>query len=333
MNNNNDNSNTVEPFKVYVRIRPFLDRELTQLNQLYSEDPNNNKNLVKSILTVENNTLYLNDPYNGELYGKNVKAFPFDSIFTEKDDNKSIFNKIIKKLVDNILNGFNSTALAYGVTGTGKTHTMFGDIYHSDNNEKGISMYAVDYLFNRINKETEKSFITKMSYLEIYNEQAIDLLTENPSNEGIMIVEDPNKGVIVPELTQIVVNKSSEVLNYIVIGNQRRTMGPTGVNQFSSRSHAILEISIEQRVNNKSKEEVMNIMKSTFKPEFLNRIDDIVFFKGLTLPDLSKIVAFKVTDFVADPSFWSVTTALVVPSVPSDEARFGVVTCVPYRET
>lgn len=258
MNNNNDNSNTVEPFKVYVRIRPFLDRELTQLNQLYSEDPNNNKNLVKSILTVENNTLYLNDPYNGELYGKNVKAFPFDSIFTEKDDNKSIFNKIIKKLVDNILNGFNSTALAYGVTGTGKTHTMFGDIYHSDNNEKGISMYAVDYLFNRINKETEKSFITKMSYLEIYNEQAIDLLTENPSNEGIMIVEDPNKGVIVPELTQIVVNKSSEVLNYIVIGNQRRTMGPTGVNQFSSRSHAILEISIEQRVNNKSKEEVMN---------------------------------------------------------------------------
>ena len=40
----------------------------------------------------------------------------------------------------------------------------------------------------------------------------------------------------------------------------------------------------------KTKEEVMNIMKSTFKPEFLNRIDDIVFFKGLTLPDLSKIV-------------------------------------------
>ena len=31
-------------------------------------------------------------------------------------------------------------------------------------------------------------------------------------------------------------------------------------------------------------------MKSSFKPEFLNRIDDIVFFKGLTLPDLSKIV-------------------------------------------
>ena len=40
----------------------------------------------------------------------------------------------------------------------------------------------------------------------------------------------------------------------------------------------------------KTKEEFMNIMKSTFKPEFLNRIDDIVFFKGLTLPDLSKIV-------------------------------------------
>ena len=248
----------VEPFKVYVRIRPFLDKEMSQLTQLSNEDPINNKNLTKSILAVENNTLYLKDPYNGELYGKNVKAFSFDSIFNEKDDNKSIFNKIIKKLVDNILNGYNSTALAYGVTGTGKTHTMFGDIYQSGSNEKGICMYAVDYLFNKINKESDKSFITKMSYLEIYNEQAIDLLTENPSSEGIMIVEDPNKGVIVPELTQINVSKSSDVLNYIILGNKRRTMGPTGVNQFSSRSHAILEISVEQRANNKSKEEVLN---------------------------------------------------------------------------
>ena len=147
----------VEPFKVYVRIRPFLDKEMSQLTQLSNEDPINNKNLTKSILAVENNTLYLKDPYNGELYGKNVKAFPFDSIFNEKDDNKSIFNKIIKKLVDNILNGYNSTALAYGVTGTGKTHTMFGDIYQSGSNEKGICMYAVDYLFNKINKESDKS--------------------------------------------------------------------------------------------------------------------------------------------------------------------------------
>ena len=264
MNNNNNNNypssppHPIDSFKVYVRIRPFLERELTQLNQLYNEDPIGNKNITKPIVAVENNTLYLKDPYTGELYGKNVKAFPFDRIFTEKDNNKSLFDKIIKKLIDNILLGYNSTALAYGVTGTGKTHTMFGDIYKNLNFEKGICMYAVDYLFSKINMDTNKSFITRMSYLEIYNEQVIDLLTTNPSSDGIMIVEDPNKGVIVPELTSFIVSDSNQVLNYIMLGNSRRTMGATGVNQFSSRSHAILEINVEQRISNKNKEEIIN---------------------------------------------------------------------------
>jgi ATP-dependent Clp protease ATP-binding subunit ClpB len=41
---------------------------------------------------------------------------------------------------------------------------------------------------------------------------------------------------------------------------------------------------------NKTKEQVMELMKQKFRPEFLNRIDEIVFFKGLTLEQLQKIV-------------------------------------------
>ena len=55
----------------------------------------------------------------------------------EKIKNQYFFEKIIKKLLDNILLGFNSTVLTYGVSGTGKTHTMFGDIHQNNNNEKG----------------------------------------------------------------------------------------------------------------------------------------------------------------------------------------------------
>lgn len=40
----------------------------------------------------------------------------------------------------------------------------------------------------------------------------------------------------------------------------------------------------------KMREEVMDLMKQYFRPEFLNRVDEIVFFKGLTLSQLSKIV-------------------------------------------
>ncbi len=39
-----------------------------------------------------------------------------------------------------------------------------------------------------------------------------------------------------------------------------------------------------------TKEKVLEILRSRFKPEFLNRIDETIFFKALTLPQLSKIV-------------------------------------------
>ena len=196
----------IEPFKVYVRIRPLLPNE----RKLVYNENLKGKKIPYQIVNSDNNTVLLKDPNNPELYGQNVKSFPFDKVFTEKDNNKFIFNTIIKNLVDNILQGYNSTALAYGVTGAGKTHTMFGDmlninINNNNNNintikinnnnnlnnnnfEEGICMYAVDYLFSKISLLNNKVFTIKISYLELYNEQVIDLLTIKPSNEGIMIV-------------------------------------------------------------------------------------------------------------------------------------------------
>jgi len=53
-------------------------------------------------------------------------------------------------MVDNAIAGYNSTALTYGVTGTGKTHTMFGNIYNEFNFEKGVCIHVADYLFEKI---------------------------------------------------------------------------------------------------------------------------------------------------------------------------------------
>ncbi len=58
------------------------------------------------------------------------------------------------------------------------------------------------------------------------------------------------------------------------------------------------DIILENTLNNmmspsefdETKEKVMNVLRSRFKPEFLNRIDETIFFKALTLQDLSKIV-------------------------------------------
>ena len=59
-------------------------------------------------------------------------------------------------------------------------------------------------------------------------------------------------------------------------------------------SEIILEDSLNAAVNNgnfeETKEKVMAVMRERFKPEFLNRVDETIFFKALTLPQLSQIV-------------------------------------------
>ena len=129
------------------------------------------------------------------------------------------------------------------MTGSGKTHTMLGDIYRTTTGEKGVSSLAIDSLFKRITQTTDSYTQIKISYLEIYNEQVKDLLANNSSD--LMIIEDPVKGVIVPELTEHIVINSNQILSLILKGNERRIMAATSVNQFSSRSHAILQIMLE----------------------------------------------------------------------------------------
>ena len=58
------------------------------------------------------------------------------------------------------------------MTGAGKTHTMFG----SEANP-GIILQSVRTIFEKLEKETQS--ILTFSFLEIYNENVRDLLTEN----------------------------------------------------------------------------------------------------------------------------------------------------------
>ena len=50
--------------------------------------------------------------------------------------------KVCFNLIGNALNGYNSTLLVYGQTGTGKTYTMTGD----GNRGKGVIQKTVEIL-------------------------------------------------------------------------------------------------------------------------------------------------------------------------------------------
>jgi kinesin family protein 18/19 len=59
--------------------------------------------------------------------------------------------------------------------------------------------------------------------------------------------EDPLKGPIVAGLTEIEATSAEEVMDLLQRGNARRSQHPTAANEVSSRSHAVLQLSVEIR--------------------------------------------------------------------------------------
>lgn len=85
-----------------------------------------------------------------------------------------------------------------------------------------------------------------MSYLEIYNENIRDLL--NPTSGFLELREDTsrNRNIQVAGLSETVVISIDEVMGLLHQGNRQRTVEPTGVNKTSSRSHALLSVTVSK---------------------------------------------------------------------------------------
>lgn len=166
--------------------------------------------------------------------------FVFDAVFDETSTQTEVFEHTTKPILHSFLNGYNCTVLAYGATGAGKTHTMLGSAA-----EPGVMYLTMLHLFKSMDEiKEEKVCSTAVSYLEVYNEQIRDLLT----NSGPLAVrEDAQKGVVVQGLTLHQPKSSEEILQLLDNGNRNRTQHPTDINAASSRSHAVFQIYLRQQ--------------------------------------------------------------------------------------
>lgn len=90
--------------------------------------------------------------------------------------------------------------------------------------------------------------MVRCSYLEIYNEQILDLLSKN-NGENLAIKEDPNKGIYVKDLTTVIVKSVAECERTVFAGQKNRKVGETAMNKDSSRSHSMFTIYIETAVD------------------------------------------------------------------------------------
>ncbi|KAF7236757.1 Chromosome-associated kinesin KIF4 [Varanus komodoensis] len=178
------------------------------------------------------------------------KPFTYDYVFDPSTEQEEVFNSCVVPLVRGVFKGYNATVLAYGQTGSGKTYSMGGAYTADQENDPtvGVIPRVIKLLFQEMREKTEWQFSLKVSYLEIYNEDILDLLA--PAKERtsqISIREDPKEGIKIVGLTEHVVNSAKETVSCLEQGNNSRTVAATAMNTQSSRSHAIFTMSIEQK--------------------------------------------------------------------------------------
>uniref|UniRef100_A0A8C5WVA6 Kinesin-like protein n=1 Tax=Laticauda laticaudata TaxID=8630 RepID=A0A8C5WVA6_LATLA len=177
------------------------------------------------------------------------KSYLFDVAFDFAATQEMVYRATTKGLIEGIISGYNATIFAYGPTGCGKTYTMLGT-----DHEPGIYVQTLNDLFHAIEETSnDMEYEVSMSYLEIYNEMIRDLL--NPSLGYLDLREDAKGFIQVAGITEVSTINAKEIMQLLMKGNKQRTQEPTAANRTSSRSHAVLQVTVRQ------KSRIKNIMQ------------------------------------------------------------------------
>ncbi|XP_075452182.1 kinesin-like protein KIF16B isoform X3 [Ascaphus truei] len=229
--------------KVAVRIRPMNRREKDVEAKCIIE-------MEGKKTTITN--LKMSDGVTGDSGRDRSKTFTYDFSYFSGDSKSANYvsqERVFKDLGTDVLTsafeGYNACVFAYGQTGSGKSYTMMGNP-----GDSGLIPRICEGLFSRIAETTrwgDASFRTEVSYLEIYNERVRDLLRRKSSKTfNLRVREHPKEGPYVEDLSKHLVQNYSDVEELMDAGNINRTTAATGMNDVSSRSHAIFTINFTQ---------------------------------------------------------------------------------------
>ena len=115
----------------------------------------------------------------------------FDVESSKYADQAKVFNDLGRSVLDNAWKGSNASLFAYGQTGSGKSYSVFGY-----GNNKGIVPLFAEALFQDIEKKKGSGATYEMTFsmLEIYNEDARDLLIADGKKSALKIRQHPKRG-------------------------------------------------------------------------------------------------------------------------------------------
>lgn len=229
-----------ESIRVCVRVRPYnqreKDREKVCIIGMYKN----------ATIITRPDTLAL--PEEKQLR----QVFTFDHSFWSMDEPQphgepivtqaDVYQAVGVPVLKSCFDGYHGCIMAYGQSGSGKTHTMMGG---TDPVAQGLIPRLGQELFERIALAPHLTFKVELSYLEIYAEQIRDLL--DPSNtQQLRVREHPEQGPFVENLTLVPVEDYYTVNQFLLLGTHHRVTASTQLNDRSSRSHAIVTLYVTQ---------------------------------------------------------------------------------------
>ena len=144
--------------------------------------------------------------------GNSVNVYEFERAFGPASTQREVYSHV-QPIVRSALAGYNGVIFAYGQTGSGKTYTMQGPA-----EAPGVIPHALTEIFQTAARSAAmgargekggRRFEFKLSYVELYNEDLLDLLSssddveeeEYPGGEEtekpkpLMVREDAERGV------------------------------------------------------------------------------------------------------------------------------------------
>jgi hypothetical protein len=154
----NNASSTVH---VSVRVRPLVHAEQEReepLAWLWGE----HNTISQDPQFIPKRAAYNKD---GECPSTAPAGYTFDHLYTPESTNQHIYESNVHNIVHQTLQGYHGSVFTYGQTSSGKTFTMNGTL-----KQPGIIPQAIYDCFNSIHLFSDREFLFRVSYLEIYNE-------------------------------------------------------------------------------------------------------------------------------------------------------------------
>ncbi|KAF2773720.1 kinesin-domain-containing protein [Teratosphaeria nubilosa] len=225
--------------RVVARIRPLLKNEIEKdviVNAARGAGDTEERECVVQIPNPKN--------------ARESYAFHFNSVYEAVATQQQLYDNEVAPTVKHLFKGCDVTLFAYGVTGTGKTHTMRGGKALA---ERGVIPRLLSAIYRRarkIEKDTEGATQVGvvMSYYEIYNDRVFDLF-EPPDKRtaaGLPIRDVGTGKTQVVGLTERPCTTLKEFEQAYDQANVNRSTSATKLNAHSSRSHAILCVKVIQ---------------------------------------------------------------------------------------